>query len=44
MGVFNELIGISIATAVGFVFGICVGSIDSKYGIGEGLTNEMLSR
>lgn len=44
LGVVNELIGISIATIVGFVFGIFVGCIDEKYGIGEGLTNEMLSR
>lgn len=44
LGVTNELIGIFLATFVGFVFGLIICSIDDRYGIGEGLTNEMLSR
>lgn len=40
----NEFIGIFIATSVGFLFGIIICSLDDKYGVGEGLTNEMLSR
>ncbi|XP_067624001.1 uncharacterized protein [Eurosta solidaginis] len=44
LGLRNELIGISIATIVGFIFGIIICSIDERYGNGEGLTAEMLSR
>lgn len=44
MGVVNELIGIFMATLVGFIFGIIVCSLDDRYGVGEGLTNEILSR
>jgi len=40
----NELIGILTATLVGFLFGLVVCTTDHKYGIGEGLTEEMLSR
>ncbi|CAD6999822.1 unnamed protein product [Ceratitis capitata] len=44
LGLRNELIGILIATIVGFIFGIVICSIDERYGNGEGLTAEMLSR
>jgi len=44
LGVFNELIGLFVATSVGFLFGIIVCGLDDKYGVGEGLTNEILSR
>lgn len=44
MGVINEMIGIFLATSVGFIFGIIVCSLDDRYGVGEGLTNEILSR
>ena len=44
IGVLNEFIGIFLATFVGFLFGMIVCSIDERYGVGEGLTNEMLSR
>ncbi|KAL5279219.1 hypothetical protein ACFFRR_003687 [Megaselia abdita] len=44
LGVMNECIGLLIATFTGFFFGVIVCSIDEKYGIGEGLTEEMLSR
>ncbi|BFF94889.1 uncharacterized protein DMAD_12408 [Drosophila madeirensis] len=44
LGMLNELIGILIATLVGFLFGLVVCTTDKKYGIGEGLTEEMLSR
>lgn len=40
----NELIGLFVATSVGFFFGLIVCSLDEKYGVGEGLTNEILSR
>ncbi|XP_011185755.2 uncharacterized protein LOC105214185 [Zeugodacus cucurbitae] len=44
LGLRNELIGILIATIVGFIFGLVICSIDERYGNGEGLTAEMLSR
>ncbi|EDW11404.2 uncharacterized protein LOC6575958 [Drosophila mojavensis] len=44
LGMRNELIGILLATLVGFLFGLVVCTTDKKYGIGEGLTEEMLSR
>ncbi|KAH8341283.1 hypothetical protein KR059_001754 [Drosophila kikkawai] len=44
LGMLNELIGILTATFVGFLFGLVVCTTDRKYGIGEGLTEEMLSR
>uniref|UniRef100_A0A6P4FSD0 Uncharacterized protein LOC108052629 n=1 Tax=Drosophila rhopaloa TaxID=1041015 RepID=A0A6P4FSD0_DRORH len=44
LGMLNELIGILTATLVGFLFGLVVCTTDHKYGIGEGLTEEMLSR
>uniref|UniRef100_A0A336LZL7 CSON006277 protein n=1 Tax=Culicoides sonorensis TaxID=179676 RepID=A0A336LZL7_CULSO len=44
MGVINEFIGIFMATLVGFIFGIIICSLDDRYGVGEGLTNEILSR
>lgn len=44
LGVMNECIGLLIATLTGFLFGVIVCSFDEKYGIGEGLTEEMLSR
>ncbi|XP_039148595.1 uncharacterized protein LOC6731845 [Drosophila simulans] len=44
LGMLNELIGILTATLVGFLFGLVVCTTDRKYGIGEGLTEEMLSR
>lgn len=43
-GMCNEIIGILLATFVGFLFGLVVCTTDKKYGIGEGLTEEMLSR
>ncbi|KAJ6646100.1 hypothetical protein Bhyg_01310 [Pseudolycoriella hygida] len=43
-GVINELIGICLATLVGFVFGLIVGSVDERYGVGDGLGDEILSR
>ncbi|XP_058819469.1 uncharacterized protein LOC131682189 [Topomyia yanbarensis] len=44
MGVRNETIGILFAITVGFIFGLIVCSLDERYGVGEGITNEMLSR
>ncbi|XP_059620692.1 uncharacterized protein LOC132264481 [Phlebotomus argentipes] len=44
LGIVNELLGILMATLVGFVFGMIICSVDSRYGLGEGLTQEMLSR
>ncbi|XP_017075335.2 uncharacterized protein LOC108110703 [Drosophila eugracilis] len=44
LGMLNELIGILTATLVGFLFGLVICTTDKKYGIGEGLTEEMLSR
>lgn len=44
MGLKNEMIGISLTTSVGFIFGLIVCSLDERYGVGEGITNEMLSR
>ncbi|XP_034097888.1 uncharacterized protein LOC117563603 isoform X1 [Drosophila albomicans] len=44
LGMRNEIIGILMATLVGFLFGLVVCTTDKKYGIGEGLTTEMLSR
>ncbi|KAH8378187.1 hypothetical protein KR093_009889, partial [Drosophila rubida] len=44
LGMRNELIGILLATLVGFLFGLVVCTTDKKYGMGEGLTTEMLSR
>uniref|UniRef100_U5EUZ1 Putative conserved plasma membrane protein n=1 Tax=Corethrella appendiculata TaxID=1370023 RepID=U5EUZ1_9DIPT len=44
LGVVNELIGIFIATFVGFIFGIIVCALDPSYSAGNGITNEMLSR
>lgn len=43
-GVINELIGIFLATLVGYVFGLIVGSVDERYGLGNGLGEEILSR
>lgn len=40
----NELIGLLTATAVGFLFGLVVCSLDDKYGLKNGLTNEIMSR
>lgn len=44
IGVINELIGISCATSVGFIFGIIQCCIEEKFGLGTGVTPEMLSR
>ncbi|GAB0094815.1 uncharacterized protein DMENIID0001_101410 [Sergentomyia squamirostris] len=44
LGIINELIGILITTLVGFVFGLIICSVDDRYGVGEGLTHEMVSR
>ncbi|XP_053693931.1 uncharacterized protein LOC128741855 [Sabethes cyaneus] len=44
MGLKNEMIGICLTVSVGFIFGLIVCSIDERYGVGEGITNEMLSR
>lgn len=44
LGIVNELIGICCATSVGFLFGIIQCCIDEKYGLGTGVTPEMLSR
>ncbi|KAH8403158.1 hypothetical protein KR222_006209, partial [Zaprionus bogoriensis] len=44
LGMRNEIIGILLATFVGFLFGLIVCTTDKKYGVGEGLTAEMLSR
>ncbi|KAL9928083.1 uncharacterized protein ACN427_004118 [Glossina fuscipes fuscipes] len=44
LGLKNELFGIFTAIFVGFIFGMIVCAIDERYGIGEGLTTEMLSR
>lgn len=42
----NEVIGILLATSVGFLFGMIFCSIDEKYayGPGDALTEEMISR
>lgn len=45
-GLLNEVIGILMATLVGFIFGLIVCSIDSKYAYGTevALTSEMIRR
>lgn len=43
-GVRNELIGLGIATAVGFCYGIIICSATDKYGINEWPSSEMVSR
>ncbi len=43
-GVINGMIGMFLATLVGFLFGLIVGSIDERYGVGDGLGEEILSR
>lgn len=44
IGMINELIGIFVTTLVGFIFGLIICLLDDHYGVGEGLTNEMMSR
>lgn len=44
IGMFNELIGIILATTVGFLFGLIIAQTSDKYGTGNGVTAEMLSR
>lgn len=46
LGVRNEIIGLGIATAVGFGYGIIICSITDKYGppINEWPSSEMVSR
>ncbi|XP_055683915.1 uncharacterized protein LOC129790456 isoform X2 [Lutzomyia longipalpis] len=44
LGVTNEMLGILLATLVGFFFGIIVCISDGYYGLQDGLTREMLSR
>lgn len=44
MGFVNEMFGILLATSIGFVFGLIVCTIDSRYGEGEGLSTEVISR
>ncbi|XP_058058095.1 uncharacterized protein LOC131209122 [Anopheles bellator] len=44
LGLKNELIGIMLTVTVGFIFGLIVCSIDDRYGVGEGITHEMLAR
>lgn len=44
MGLKNEIIGIFLSIAVGFFFGLVVGGFDARYGNGQGLSQEMLSR
>ncbi|XP_058980251.1 uncharacterized protein LOC101897717 isoform X3 [Musca domestica] len=44
LGMINELFGICTAVLVGFIFGIVVCTTDERYSIGEGLTDEILSR
>lgn len=44
IGVLNELIGLGIATAVGFCYGTISTSLTDKYGDNDWPTNEMASR
>lgn len=45
LGLANELIGIVLATAIGFVFGLIICSIDARYTVGnDGVTAEMITR
>lgn len=45
-GLVNEVIGILIATCIGFTFGLIICTVDSKYAYGNdvALTTEMISR
>lgn len=45
-GLINELIGILMASLIGFIFGLVVCTIDSKYAYGTevALTSEMIRR
>lgn len=43
-GVMNELIGLGIATAVGFCYGVFVCIFSDTYGITEWPSSEMISR
>lgn len=45
-GLINEVIGILMATLIGFVFGLVVCTIDKKYAYGTevALTSEMIRR
>lgn len=45
-GLVNEVIGILIATCIGFTFGLIICTVDSKYAYGTdvALTTEMIKR
>lgn len=45
-GLINEVIGILMATVIGFIFGLIACSIDSEYAYGSkaALTSEMVRR
>lgn len=43
-GVVNELYGIAVVTTVGFIGGIIICLVDTRFGEGSGMTNEMINR
>lgn len=44
LGLKNEAIALCLTIMVGFIFGMIVCNLDERYGVGEGITGEMLSR
>lgn len=44
-GLANELFAIIVATSIGFIFGLIIGSIEERYITGDtGVTQEMITR
>lgn len=44
LGIRNETIAIGLVLLSGFFFGLIISSTDEKWGLGEGVTEEMLAR
>lgn len=44
LGIRNETIAIGLVLLSGFFFGLIISSTDEKWGLGEGVTAEMLAR
>lgn len=44
IGVLNELLGVGLATAIGFCYGVIITSFTDRYGDGDWPTYEMTSR
>ncbi|XP_047993379.1 uncharacterized protein LOC125231843 [Leguminivora glycinivorella] len=44
MGVLHELLGLFLALVVGFIFGLTLSAVHESYGVGDWLTQEIMSR